>query len=82
VSALFFFAPFVWVMVVPALFLTVVLIRALFWVRSLTRPTTRRERRPDERNFIEGEFVDEENADKRQDEEGSPPPRDPLDKQP
>jgi hypothetical protein len=80
VSALFFFAPFVWVMVIPALFLSVVLIRALIWVRDLTRPTFRRERKPDERNYIEGEFVDEESLDVPQDEEGSPPHRDPLEK--
>ena len=77
---MFFFAPFVWVMVIPALFLSVVLIRALIWVRTLTRPTLRRERKPDKRNYIEGEFVDEESLDVPHDEEGSPPPRDPLEK--
>jgi len=73
---LFFFAPFVWVMVIPALFLAVLLIRALFWVRSLSRPAPRRAARPDQ-TFIEGEFVDE---DPDKPGEGSAPPRHPLEK--
>jgi hypothetical protein len=56
---LFFFAPFVWVMVIPALFVSVLLIRALFWVRSLSRPAERRDERRNQ-TFIEGEFLDED----------------------
>ncbi len=65
---LFFFAPFVWMMVIPALFVVVVLVRALFWLRSLGRPAERHTDRPNQ-PFIEGEFVDDENQDKA--EEGS-----------
>jgi hypothetical protein len=63
---LFFFAPFVWMMVIPALFFVVVLVRALFWLRSLGRPAKRQADRPDQ-TFIEGEFVDDENQDKAED---------------
>lgn len=53
---LFFIAPFVWVFAIPALFLLVFLVRALFWLRSLGRePRATVDRQP----FIEGEFIDE-----------------------
>jgi len=54
---LFFIAPFVWIFAIPALFLLIFLVRALFWLRSLGRaePRVTGDRQP----FIEGEFIDE-----------------------
>lgn len=76
---LFFFVPFFWVFAVPALFAAVLLIRMLFWLRSLGRPAVRRPVQ-DNQTFIEGEFVDDEEQNKRED--GSYSPGDPLDKRP
>ncbi len=54
---LFFIAPFVWMFAVPALFLLIFLVRALFWLRSLGRAETRET--VDSQPIIEGKFVDE-----------------------
>ena len=73
---IFFIAPFVWMMAVPIVIIVVLLLRMLFWARSLRGPqATRRSR--DGQPFIEGEFVDEE---KDSTEEGSTSPRGPLEK--
>ena len=52
---LFFIAPFVWIFAIPALFLLIFLVRALFWLRSLSAEP----RVTGDRPFIEGEFIDE-----------------------
>ncbi len=69
-----FFAPFIWLIAVPALFVLIVLIRMLFWLRSLGQPEARGGAESGQ-PFIEGEFVeDEEPADH------SVPTRTPLEK--
>jgi hypothetical protein len=73
---IFFIAPFVWMMAVPIVVIVVLLLRMLFWARSLRSPHEVRRNRQDQ-PFIEGEFVDEE---KDSPEEGSTSPRDPLEK--
>ncbi len=73
---IFFIAPFVWMMAVPIVVVVVLLLRMLFWARSLRGPQATRAKRR-EQPFIEGEFVDEE---KDSTEEGSTSPRDPLEK--
>ncbi len=69
-----FFAPFVWMIAVPALFVLIVLIRMLFWLRSLGRRENR-DVAPNGQPFIEGEFVEDENPG-----DHPAPPRDPLEK--
>lgn len=54
---LFFIAPFVWMFAIPALFVLIILVRALFWLRSLGRPEPRET--VDNQPFIEGEFIDD-----------------------
>ncbi len=54
---LFFIAPFVWMFAIPALFLLIILVRALFWLRSLGRAESRET--VDNQPFIEGEFIDD-----------------------
>jgi hypothetical protein len=90
---LLLFAPLVWMVALPAVFVVILLIRMLFWLRSLGRPQQGRANRPDT-PFIEGEFVDEEpdEPDEPDDpdepdepdepEDGSLPPRNPLEKKP
>lgn len=73
---IFFIAPFVWMMAVPIVIVVILLVRMLFWLRSLRGPHPARDNRQD-RPFIEGEFVDEEPDSP---EDGSTPPRDPLEK--
>jgi hypothetical protein len=74
---LFFIVPFFWMLAVPVIFLGILLIRALFWLRSTRRVETRH---PDPSNppFIEGEFIDAEDPDEPGD--GSSPSRGPLEK--
>lgn len=73
---IFFIAPFVWMMAVPIVIVLILLVRMLFWLRSLRGPHPTRGWRQD-RPFIEGEFVDEEPDSP---EEGSTSARDPLEK--
>ena len=54
---LFFIAPFVWMFAIPALFVLIILVRALFWLRSLGRAEPRET--VDNQPFIEGEFIDD-----------------------
>ena len=54
---LFFIAPFVWMFAIPALFVLIILVRALFWLRSLGRLEPRET--VDNQPFIEGEFIDD-----------------------
>lgn len=58
---LFFFAPFVWLIVMPLLFIGIFLVRAFFWLRSPSKPNPSKRR---DGPFIEGEFIDEEEPDK------------------
>ena len=73
---IFFIAPFVWMMAVPIVIVVVLLLRMLFWARSLRGPHATRARRQDQ-PYIEGEFLDEKPDST---EEGSTSPRDPLEK--
>ena len=73
---IFFIAPFVWMMAVPVVIVVILLIRMLFWLRSLRGPHEARVQRQDQ-PFIEGEFVDEETDSP---EEGSTSKRGPLEK--
>ena len=63
---LFFFAPFFWMLAIPALFALVLVIRALFWLGSLSRRDGRHAVKRDQ-PFIEGQFVDEDEPDKPED---------------
>lgn len=73
---IFFIAPFIWMVAVPIVIIVVLLLRTLFWVRSLRGPQAARRRRQDQ-PFIEGEFVDEEQDSS---EDGSTSPQGPLEK--
>ncbi len=76
---LFFFVPFFWTLAIPTIIVGVLLARALFWLRSLGRPDPDCADRPDQ-PFLEGEFVEDNEADKPED--GSYPPRNQLEKRP
>ena len=66
---LFFFAPFFWMLAIPTIFAVVLVIRALFWLGSLSRRDVRRSVKR-EQPFIEGHFTDEDDPDKPDDQSG------------
>ncbi len=63
---LFFFAPFFWMLAIPAIFALVLVVRALFWLNSLTRRDAHRPTRRDQ-PFIESQFVEDDDPDKMED---------------